>query len=168
MNWNHSVSKYQELRTNLFWILPWRWTDMSFPSPYVTLLKISGRGHLLGPAWGLYPPVARGGCGTKKLLLGTLTVQQLRLPWFQCRGCVFSPCLGCWGPACRVVWPKMLKTNKQTNPAVNSSHHLAHLSLPVILVQLPTQEQHLLSRWVSLWLSNNRDRSQWMPPIASP
>ena len=38
------------------------------------------------------------------------------------------------------------KKNKQTNPAVNSSHHLAHLSLPVILVQLPTQEQHLISR----------------------
>lgn len=112
-------SKYQELRTNLFWIPTWRWTDFSFPSPYVTLLKIPGRGHLIGPAWGLYPPVVRGGRGTKKLLPHKV----------QCRGCVFNPWSGSW-----VMAKNVKKQKTKPNPAVNNSRHLTHLSWSIILV----------------------------------
>lgn len=67
-------------------------------------------------------------------------------------------------------WPKMLKNKKQNQTLLL----ITHVILPSELVynfgrQLPAQEQHLISRsWVSLWLSNNRDRSQRFPPTASP
>lgn len=52
---------------------------------------------------------------------------------------------------------KNVKKTKQTNPAVNSSHHPAHLSLPVILVDSCPPRNNISSQDESLFDSQTTE-----------